>query len=184
MIIDIKPIRNINDIFELDFIDYRPPTGDLKMSYKLMQAIDSWFDAEKHGISVVATATTIILDDYTEAPIRNDFPDWGHPGGHDSIAHKYWNWFKWKQPNSKLFFNDSPDFWGEFDDGHCFWGDIGKVSSIAFAQTQKQMGMNDLWITVWDDSGKQTIIETHVDLRKAWNYQLDRKLESKMADLF
>ena len=93
-IIEQRSIKNIEDIFNLDFINYRPPTGDLKSTYKLIEAIASWFNSEKHGVSIVATATTVNLDDYSKAPIRNDFPKWEHIGGHVSMAHKYWNWFK------------------------------------------------------------------------------------------
>ena len=49
------------------------------------------------------------------------------------------------------------------------------TSADAFARIQKQMGVNDLWITVWDDSGRQTIIETHVDMWQAFNDMIDNK---------
>ena len=175
MIIDIKPIKDIYDVLELDIILPRITGGYLR-EYRLLEAISSWFNSENHGVSVVATATTVILDDYSEAPVRNDFPDWEHPAGHVPVARKYWDWFKWKQPNSKLMFSDCPDFSGELDDGHYFWGDIGQTSALAIAQTQKQMGMNDLWISVLDEEGLQVIIQSHVDLRKAWNDQLDTQM--------
>ena len=176
MIIDTRPIRNIEDILDLNIINLRQ-YGGASGQFRLLRSINSWFSSDNHNVPIVATATTILLDDYDKAPVRKDFPDWSHPGGHVTTARKYWNWFRWKQPNSKLAFNDEPDFWGEFDDGHCFWGDIGQTSLNAFAKIQKQMGANDLWITVWDDSGQQTIIETHVDIRQAWTNQLAQSVD-------
>ena len=79
-VIDQRPIRDVGDLLELNIISLRH-TGGAIGQYRALRAIDSWFNSKDHGVDIVATATTVNLDDYTKAPIRNDFPDWEHKGG-------------------------------------------------------------------------------------------------------
>jgi len=162
-IIKSKLIESPMDIIELDIIDFNRLNGYWNNSKEALDTIFSWFNG-------IASATIMKFDNYFDAPKRDDFPNWKHCGYHEEIAQEYWNWFFWNypNPNNKLYLSDSPDFHGIFEK-HFFWGDIGKVSASAFAMTQKQMGMHDLWISLLGQGDWHVVIEPLVSIIDLWD---------------
>ena len=156
------------DILSLDIIDFNRLNGYWDNPAQALDTIFSWFNPELYCGYNVATITKVRIPNFNDAPIRTDFPGWSHVGGHEAIAKDYWDWFYWNHPGGNLHLSDSPDFYGNFEDGTMFWGDIGKVSASAFAITQKTMGANDLWISIPGGGSTQTIIETHIDIKAAF----------------
>lgn len=150
-------ISTASDIMSLDIIDFNRLNGCWSNSGKAIDTILSWFNG-------AAIATEVIIHNYFDAPKRLDFPGWDHVGGHEKIGRLYWDWFYWNHENGKLNYSDSPDFYGEFDDGAMFWGDVGRVSASAFAMTQKGMRDHDLWITLKGNGDHQILIEPQVDI--------------------
>ena len=164
-----KKITDMLDIVELDIIDFNRLNGVWANPADAMRTIFSWFNPENYHGYNVATITVADIPDFFDAPMRDDFPEWEHLGNHLETATAYWDWFYWRHPKGELILSDSPDFQGVFEDGYRFWGDIGKVSASAFAHTQKQLGANDLWISIPFHGVRHVIIETHIDIMRVSN---------------
>jgi hypothetical protein len=151
-------IRSEQDIMKLNIIDWKrhDPWPDPQAA---MHTIFSWFNHMAHY--------TIVEEDMSQCPERNDFPGWDHVGDHEAYGRLYWNWFHyWHGDHGKLHFSDSPDFQGSLtykDNEHLFWGDVGQCSPQAIAHTQKQMRAGDLWVSI-RATNIQIIIEPTVSL--------------------
>lgn len=154
-ILSSKLITTPFDILEADIIDFNRLNGIFANSSEALQSIFSWLDR-------LAVITSIYIPDYYNAPIREDWPGWEHCGNHTKYGQSYWNWFFLEHPKATLTFSDSPDFYGTFESGNLFWGDIGKVSASTFARIQKGMDKHDVWITV--NGTIHTIIESLTDM--------------------
>ena len=161
-IIEQKLITSPLDIIGLDIIDFHRLNGVWTNSRQAIETIFSWFNN-------LAIFTKIRIHNFNDAPIRDDWPGWDHVGSHSEIGQKYWNWFFWNHPSGKLYFSDSPDFYGEFPEGSRFFGDIGLVSASAFAFTQKQLRAHDLWITISGNGKEQILIEPLIDISKLFS---------------
>jgi len=142
---------------EAEIIDFNRLNAVWKNSGDALKTIFSWFDN-------VATITKVRIPDFHDAPIRDDWPEWKNIGNHPQIGKAYWNWFFLHHERGELNFSDAPDFYGEFEGGGMFWGDIGKVSASTFAMTQKGMSAGDLWISLLEDGGLQVVIECHINI--------------------
>jgi len=156
------------DVLSLDIIDFNRLNGHWSDSSGALKTIFSWFDG-------MAVATVAKIHNYLEAPKRDDWPGWDHCGSHSGVGQTYWNWFWWNHPNGELCFDDQPDFFGMFDDGSRFWGDVGKVSASTFAMSQKFLRKNDLWISLLGDGSRQVLIESLVDIPKLRNVPYHRR---------
>jgi hypothetical protein len=160
-----KTITTIDDIIDLP-VDWR--RGNIRgLPSEKIKVAFSWFkDA--------AICTTIKVNNFWQAPERNDFPDWDHVGSHVRIAKAYWNWFHWYFKQSEkdyLKLSDSPDFYGEiYHSGkkHNFVGDFGIVSDSAFLLMQKHMDANDLWISVLNEGDLHIVIEPLYSIRNTF----------------
>jgi len=155
-IITQKLITSPFEILEADIIDFNRLNGVWNNSGDALKTIFSWFD---HS----ATITKVRIPDFHEAPVRDDWPGWDHIGHHAEIGQAYWNWFHLHKKGT-LNFSDAPDFYGVFEGGGMFWGDVGKVSASTFAMTQKGMSAGDLWISLLEDGNLQVIIECHINI--------------------
>ena len=150
------------DVLSLDIIDFNRLNGHWSNSADALKTIFSWFD----GMAVVTVAE---LQNYIKAPGRDDWPGWDHVGSHEDVGKSYWNWFWWNHPKGELYFSDAPDFYGKFEDGSRFWGDVGRVSASTFAYTQKMLRKHDLWISLLGDGSRQVLIEPLVDINKLFS---------------
>lgn len=164
-------IRTEQDMFDLNIVDWGRLNGYWRSPAAAAHTLASWFANTSHA--------TLLNIDIRHAPARNDFPRWEHVGGHVDIGRLYWNWFQYMH-KGELIFSDSPDFYGTitFDEGdeHHFFGDIGKVSPMALALTQKQMLAGDVWITI-RSATRQLLIEPFVSLFGIWS-EMDASLEN------
>jgi hypothetical protein len=187
-IIKQKLITSTEDILEANIIDFNRLNGCWDSPVGALQTILSWFRN-------AATIAYFQIEDFYDAPEREDWPGWKHIGNHPELGRKYWNWFFWKHSNGQLWFSDSPDFGGILpsdDSGrrNWFWGDIGKVSASAFARVQKQMSDGDIWISVLGDGKQHVVIEPHYSISDLWGkicngeIQDETKLESSQLNLF
>jgi hypothetical protein len=156
-----KLFKSQFDLMALNIVDWNRLNGYWDNPAEALETLSSWF---------VGTSYYTVVDlDITKAPERDDFPGWEHVGGHERIGKLYWNWFH-ASLKGKLVFSDSPDFYGEIQIGdkiQHFWGDIGKVSPFALAQTQKSMDIGDLWISIVSTK-QQVVIEPVVSLVNLW----------------
>lgn len=150
-------IKDEMDLMSLNIIDWNRLNGCWYSPDEAVVTITSWFRGH-------ALATECVIHNFKDAPeAEKPFPGWDHVGGHESEGMLYWNWFYWNHPGGVLKFSDSPDFYGKFEDGERFWGDIGKVSASAFAMSQKMMRAHDLWISDLYN-GRHVLIEPMIDI--------------------
>lgn len=160
-------IRSEQDIMKLNIVDWKryDPWPNPQAA---MNTIFSWFNHMAHY--------TVLEEDMTQCPERNDFPGWEHVGDHEEYGRMYWNWFHyWHGDCGELHFSDSPDFQGVFhypDKEQWFWGDIGQCSAQALARTQKQMSANDLWISI-TAANVQVLIEPSVSIFDLFGQRFD-----------
>lgn len=148
-IISRKLITDPMDIMRADIIDFGRLNGYFENSAEALNTIFSWFNR-------MAVITHIEIDDFLDAPKRNDWPGWEHVGNHSEWGEQLWNWFHWKNPAGEIMFSDSPDFRGFVDkdagwSGPIFHGDLGLASPIAFVEAQSGMRAHDLWVTHKND---------------------------------
>jgi len=156
------------DIMKLGIIDWNRLNGSWRNPQDALQTISSWF--------LLGAAYTIIQQDLTEFPDRDDWPGWRHAGRHDRLGRLYWNAF-YGSDMGTITFADEPDFSGTLVFPRYkrhFWGDIGKVSAQCFAMTQKCMRKGDLWISVLDER-TQVIIEADYDIAATYEKSLGIK---------
>jgi len=170
MNITSKLIESPLDLLEADIIDIQR-CSPFPNSAKALQACYS-------GLERAAYLTIIEINDFWDAPEREDWSGWKHSSNHDKIGEQLWNWLWWKCSDiiKSLSFGDSPDFLGEFCNGSWFSGDIGKVSPLAFMLTAGgRFRANDLWVSILDDGARQVIIEPVYNV-SAWRQKsmLDR----------
>lgn len=177
------PVRDQLDIVSLDIIDFNRLNGCFRNSAEAITTIFSWFNPHNFSGHKIATVTIIEVPDFFNAPQRDDWPGWEHSGRHVEVGRNYWNWFFLGQPKGELHLGDSPDFYGQLPNEHNFWGDIGKVSASTFAMVQKTLGANDLWISLLDEGKTQVIIETHLDLGRAYSGQIFRQTNGEAGEL-
>lgn len=167
-------IRTEYDLTDRGIIDWNRLNGNWRNASDAIRTVSSWF--------INRAAYTVIEHNLAQYPTF-DCPlewhsfEWSHVGeAHHRLGQMYWNFFQQEQLGS-IHFSDSPDFWGTFNfsygDGNRrrFWGDIGTVSASAFSQSQKQMGKNDIWISVCD-SHTQVVIEALDDIHTLWSDQI------------
>jgi len=142
-----------SDVLGLEIIDFRRLNGSWPDAGAAMRTIFSFM---RDGN---ATYEVFNVPNFEDAPVRQDFPDWYHPGDHVRIARIFWNWFHHHFPAYKLMLGDSPDFQCiKSNPRHCIWGDFGQVSASAFALCQKFMRAGDMWMSVLDGGSKHVLI--------------------------
>jgi hypothetical protein len=156
-VLSSKLIETPFDILEADILDFNRRNGYFNNSGDALKTIFNLFDR-------LAVITTLYIPAFQDAPIKDNWSGWEHCGNHTQYGQLYWNWFFQEHPGAQLTFSDSPDFYGVFESGSLFWGDIGQVSASTFAMIQKGMGKHDVWISVKGDGRVHTIIETLVDI--------------------
>lgn len=160
------------DILKLNIIDWNRLNGTWQHPGDAIRTISSWV--------IGRAGYTIIEDDLHAYPERTDWPGWEHPGNHERLGRLYWNSFYAAQ-TGVLRFSDAPDFYGTIETQNGvqqIWGDIGKVSAQAFAMTQKKMRVNDIWVSVLDDT-HQVVIESLADNLNEWEQLLVHSAENQ-----
>jgi len=172
-----KLITSQDDILSLDIINWGPSAiRGFRNVNDAVGSIASWFINTSHY-------TTVSVD-ITKAPSRGDFPGWGHKGDHPRIGELYWNWFH-THYDGELYFSDSPDFRGVIRDGGekpiRFFGDIGQVTAVCMAYTQKRLSFGNIWISVVDEQN-QVIIEPFVSLIQEFGAQMFSMIEGKSPE--
>lgn len=161
-------IQSIDDLVNLDIIDWHRLNGTSSSPLVAMRDVSSWF--------IGRAGYTIIECDLHQFPTRDDWPGWEHSGNHEGIGRLYWNYFYAQHPDSQLTFSDEPDFYGFLKTSNAhFWGDIGKVSVSAFALTTiRKMKAHDIWISI-PDYKTQVIIETFENFQELFSQQMGIK---------
>ena len=142
-IISFKIIEGPKELIELDIIDSRRLGKHWNNAWDMFEAISA-------SLSFNALAFKFKVNDYYSAPIRDDFPGWQHSGRHEEEGRDFWNWFKWKFPQSTVVFGDEPDLYGSFDKKkkNVWHGDIGEVSPMSFLDVMKCSIPGATWMTI------------------------------------
>jgi len=178
-------IRSVDELVDLNIIDFGRNNGRaFGGPHKAIEVV---------GCHVVGTMTySIYRKNHHNYPQRDDFPEWHHVGNHVADAKEYWNQFKYHFPESTLRFSDAPDFSGTLvTKRHVvrFWGDIGRVSPMAFLESIKQMKPGDIWISLQGDV--QIVLEAQLShhlvcqflvMRMARNLGIGRKKGAPIKD--
>lgn len=179
-VISSKMIETELDLMELNIVDFKRSSSFVNQR-EALEVATSWLKG-------IARVTIVGVDDFWDIPDRDDFPGWGHVGHHPQIGKQFWNWFHHWNPESELYFGDSPDLCGVLNTGALFFGDIGQVSATAFIMSVKSMAKHDLWITISPDGTKQTLIELLASVRQVGaieaNVQPKRTIQAVAHDLY
>lgn len=155
-IINQKLVTSPMDLLGLNIIDFNRLNGYWNNTGDALTSIFSWLEN-------FAVVTIYQINDFDQAPKRDDWPEWLHVGHHSHVGKKFWNWFLWYHPEAKLYFSDEPDFWGEYPDGGLLCGDLGLVSASSFLLAQASLGKGDVWISVLNGGHKHVMIEILAD---------------------
>lgn len=166
-------IRSASDFSKLRIVDWHRLNGYWQNDVTMPLSVISAF------LSNHATYT-LIEDDLTVYPVRDDWPNWVHAGNgsHERLGRLYWNMFyACFGGEGTLIMGDMPDFQGTLafpgTQPVKFFGDIGQVSASTFVlDVLPKFTFHDLWITVFDEK-HHLILEIQGDIQRVLSERME-----------